>query len=542
MLNYPIGVQDFATIRKVGYVYVDKTDLVYKLTRGHVYFLGRPRRFGKSLLVSTLKYYFEGRRDLFEGLKIDSLEQEWKQHPVFVFDFNLGNKKVPNGLRDYLLDVISKGEQDYGIPPLMKPDGTGPALDAPRRLAHLLEEVHKKTSLQAVVLVDEYDKPLLDLIETGNPGDEAQLETNREELKNFFSTFKAADAHLRFVLLTGITKFSQVSMFSGVNQPDDISYSNRFDTLLGITEEELYTVFASPIEELADEQGLTVEETKAWLKNMYDGYHFSQKLKDVYNPFSILNVFADLRVKDYWFASGTPSFLMRLLSKCSEDVMQYTGRYYDEDTFINYKADTAMPLPMIFQSGYLTIKAVDRVFNTYLLDFPNNEVRKGMTTLLASNYLQPHDNPSSWVRDIVNALKVADLDLVQRLFTSFLAGTPYSMRPKKTQEQRELYFHYTFYLLMRLISCYTVYTEKQLSEGRADCIVETPQNVYIFEFKLDGTADEALYQIKDKGYARSYEADPRRKFLLGVTFSSKTGTTEEWKVEEVSRRQYDRPK
>jgi hypothetical protein len=460
---------------------------------------------------------------------------------VFVFDFNLGNKKVPNGLRDYLLDVIGKGEQDYGIPPLMKPDGTGPALDAPRRLAHLLEEVHKKTSLQAVVLVDEYDKPLLDLIETGNPGDEAQLEANREELKNFFSTFKAADAHLRFVLLTGITKFSQVSMFSGVNQPDDISYSNRFDTLLGITEEELYTVFASPIEELADEQGLTVEETKAWLKNMYDGYHFSQKLKDVYNPFSILNVFADLRVKDYWFASGTPSFLMRLLSKCSEDVMQYTGRYYDEDTFINYKADTAMPLPMIFQSGYLTIKAVDRVFNTYLLDFPNNEVRKGMTTLLASNYLQPHDNPSSWVRDIVNALKVADLDLVQRLFTSFLAGTPYSMRPKKTQEQRELYFHYTFYLLMRLISCYTVYTEKQLSEGRADCIVETPQNVYIFEFKLDGTADEALYQIKDKGYARSYEADPRRKFLLGVAFSSKTGTTEEWKVEEVSRRQYAGP-
>ena len=532
MLNYPIGVQDFASIRNGGFVYVDKTDLIYKLTRGHIYFLGRPRRFGKSLLVSTLKYYFEGRRDLFEGLKMMELEQEWKKHPVFLFDFNLGDKKKPGGLEEYLLSVIGKGEQEHGIAPLMKPDGSGPALDDPRRLANLLEQLHKKTGQQSVVLVDEYDKPLLDLLETGSADNDAQLEANRETLKNFFSTFKAADAHLRFVLLTGITKFSQVSMFSGVNQPDDISYSNRFDTLLGITEEELHTVFADAIEELADEQGITADEAKAWLKNMYDGYHFSQKLKDVYNPFSIINAFANNNLESYWFASGTPSFLMRLLSKCSEDVMQYTGRYYDEDMFINYKADTALPLPMIFQSGYLTIKDVNRRFNTYLLDFPNNEVRKGMTTLLASNYIQPKDDLSSWVRDMVNAMERADLDLVRRLFTSFLAGTPYSMRPKKTEEQRELYFHYTFYLLMRLISCYTVYTEKQLSEGRADCIVETPKYIYIFEFKLDGTADEALQQIKDKGYATAYAADPRPLFCIGASFSSKTGTVEEWKVEE----------
>ena len=239
MLNYPIGVQDFETIRKGGFVYVDKTELVYNLARGHIYFLGRPRRFGKSLLVSTLKYYFEGRRDLFEGLKMAELEQEWTKHAVFLFDFNLGNKKKPGGLEEYLLSVIGKGEQEHGIAPLMKADGSGPLLDAPMRLTNLLEQVHLKTGQKAVVLVDEYDKPLLDLLETGKPGDEAQLEANRETLKNFFSTFKAADAHLRFVLLTGITKFSQVSMFSGVNQPDDISYSNRFDTLLGITEEEL---------------------------------------------------------------------------------------------------------------------------------------------------------------------------------------------------------------------------------------------------------------------------------------------------------------
>ena len=442
---------------------------------------------------------------------------------------------------NYLLDVIGKGEQDYGISPLMNPDATGPVLDAPRRFAHLVEEVHRKTGRQCVVLVDEYDKPLLDLMETGNPGDEAQMEANRETLKNFFATFKAAVAHLRFVLLTGITKFfagqsgiaerSQVSMFSGFNQPDDISIDARFEAICGITEQELYTVFAEPIAELAETRGRNVEQMKAELKLRYDGYHFCDKLTDIYNPFSLLNVFAKMKIKDYWFASGTPSYLMRLLSKCNENVMQFTGKYYDEDMFINYKADTAMPLPMIFQSGYLTIKDVDREFNTYQLDFPNAEVREGLTTLLMGNYLQPKEDAKSWVITVVRALRTADLDQVRRLFTSFLAGTPYSMRPKKTQEQREQYFHYTFYLLMRLVSCYTVYTEKQLSEGRADCIVETPQYIYIFEFKLDGTAEEALQQIKDKGYAAAYAADPRPLFRVGASFSSKTGTVEEWQTE-----------
>ena len=532
MMNYPIGIQDFANLRNGGFVYVDKTDLVYKLTRGHIYFLGRPRRFGKSLLVSTLKYYFEGRRDLFKGLKIMELEQEWQQHPVFLFDFNLGDKKAAMGLKDYLFDIIKEGEQRYGIEPLMNADDSGPALDAPRRFKHLLERVHEKTGQQAVVLVDEYDKPLLDLLETGNPADEVQLEDNRETLRNFFATFKAADAHLRFVLLTGITKFSQVSMFSGVNQPDDISIDARFEALCGITEQELYTVFADSIAELAEVMASTVEQIKDELKQQYDGYHFSDRLTDIYNPFSILKAFAKNRLGDYWFASGTPSFLMRLLSKCSEDVMQYTGRYYDEDTFINYKADAASPLPIIYQSGYLTIKDANRRFNTYLLDFPNREVREGLTTLLASNYLQPKTDTKSWVVDMVEALEAGDLDRVRRLFTGFLAATPYSMRPKKDQKDRELYFHYTFYLLMRLISCYTVYTEKQLSEGRADCIVETPGQVYIFEFKLDGTAAEALQQVKDRGYATAYAADQRRLFLIGASFSSKTGTVEEWLSEE----------
>ena len=524
-MKYPIGIQDFATLRRGGYIYVDKTDQVYKLAQGHVYFLGRPRRFGKSLLVSTLKYYFQGRRDLFDGLRIMKLEQEWKQHPVLTFDFNGIEMKREEGLREYLTRMLRLYEEEYAVSPTILDD-------LAQRFSVLISQIHKQNGQQVVVLIDEYDKPLLDLLETGDSNKDRQLDDNRELLKAFFSVFKAVDEHLRFVLLTGITKFSQVSMFSGFNQPDDISIDTRYEALCGITEEELYADFADAIEELADSQGLTADDTKAWLKSMYDGYHFSSRLTDIYNPFSIINTFAKNEVKSYWFKSGTPTFLMRLLSHCKEDVMQFTGRWFKEQMFIDYKADRQMPLPMIFQSGYLTIKAVDRRFGTYLLDFPNREVREDLVTLLANNYLQPSEDTSSWTVDMVQALEQADLEQVRRLFTSFLASTPYSMRPKKNQKNRELYFHYTFYLLMRLISCYTVYTEKQMSEGRADCIIETPGQVYIFEFKLDGTAEEALQQIHDRGYARAYDADPRCKFLIGASFSSKTGTIEGWLAEQ----------
>ncbi|MBP5339747.1 MAG: ATP-binding protein [Prevotella sp.] len=527
-MKYPIGIQSFEKIRQDGYVYVDKTDLVYKLAQGSVYFLARPRRFGKSLLVDTLRCYFEGRRDLFEGLKMMDLEQEWVKHPVVSFDFNGIEPRFENGLRANIAATIQKVERQYGIAPMVLDGGIDVADMVSLRFKNLIEELHEKTGQRVVVLIDEYDKPLLDLLETDNSAGEQQLIANRELLKTFFSTFKAADNHLRFVLLTGITKFSQVSMFSGFNQPDDISIDNRFDTLLGITEQELHTVFAEGIAELADMLGESEDEAKEQLKRRYDGYHFSKRLVDVYNPFSILNTFAKLDMKDYWFASGTPSYMVRLLSKSQEEVMTYTGRYYAEQMFVDYKADTEMPLPMFFQSGYLTIKAVNREFNTYLLDYPNVEVKQGMIALLANKYLQPKEDAPSWVNEVVFALRDGDTDLVRRLFTAFLAETPYSMRPKK---ETELYFHYTFYLLLRLISCYTVYTEKQLSEGRADCIIETPRYVYVFEFKLDGTAAEALKQINDRGYARAYEADSRPKYKIGATFSSKTGTIEEWETE-----------
>jgi len=534
-MKYPIGIQSFETLRRDGYVYVDKTDLVYKLAQGHIYFLARPRRFGKSLLLSTLKAYFEGRKDLFQGLKIMDLEQAWTKYPVISFDFNVGDKKAPTGLRDYLLSELTTIEKGYGIQPVLTPDSLKPTLDVGVRFNHLIGELHEKTGQKVVVLIDEYDKPLLDLLETGNSDDDKMLIANRELLKGFFSVFKAADEHLRFVMLTGITKFSQVSMFSGFNQPDDISLSSRYDTLLGITEEELHTTFSEGINELAAEEGYSPEEAKAALKQHYDGYHFSKRMVDVYNPFSILNALSKLDMGNYWFASGTPSYLVRLLGNSQQDVMQYTSHYYPEQLFIDYKADKELPLPMIFQAGYLTIKGYDREFNTYHLDFPNKEVKQGLITLLANNYLQQEYSLTSTIVGIVKSLQVGDLEQTRKLFTAFLAETPYSMRPKKDQKDRELYFHYTFYLIMRLISCYTVYTEKQLSEGRADCIVETPGYVYIFEFKLDGTADEALQQIEDRGYAKAYEADTRALYKIGASFSSKTGTIEEWEVREKSK-------
>lgn len=529
-MKYPIGIQSFETIRKSGFVYVDKTDLVYKLVQGHIYFLARPRRFGKSLLVSTLKAYFEGRKDLFEGLKMAELEQEWSKYPVISLDFNGIDKNTPNSLANYLSQVIRETEAKYQLSCFETDDVT-------LRFRTLIPLLHKATGKQVVVLIDEYDKPLLDLLDTGNPDDEKQLASNRELLKAFFSVFKATDDHLRFVLLTGITKFSQITMFSGFNQPDDISLDNRYDTLLGITEQELHTVFAESIAELADTLEKDVEETKEQLKKRYDGYHFSQRMIDVYNPFSILNTFSKLSMRDYWFTSGTPTYLVRLLGHSQEDIMTYTSGEHSLDEFLNYKADVAKPLPMIFQAGYLTVKGYDPEFEMYQLDFPNNEVRQGVITLLANDYLQLNEQAASWVQKIVRAMRAGDLELVRKEFTAFLAETPYSMRPKKDQKERELYFHYTFYLLMRLISCYTVYTEKQLSEGRADCIVETPKYIYIFEFKLDGTAAEALQQIENRGYGKAYEADPRTLYKIGASFSSKTGTIEQWEQSTVGRHQ-----
>ena len=528
-MKYPIGIQDFESIIRDGYVYVDKTALIYRMaTEGKVYFLSRPRRFGKSLLVSTLKYYFQGRKDLFQGLAIDSMEKEWAEYPVFHLSFGGDSFTAEGALEARIEKFLADKETLYGKNPHSKTTGD--------RFKDLLKAAHRKCGRRAVVLIDEYDKPLLDVLDTNlyvEVGVNRRLleEHYRDILRGFYSVFKEADEHLQFVLLTGVTKFAQVSVFSGFNQPADISMDPRYETLCGITEKELYQYFEVPIGRLAGQYKCDTEQMKARLKRHYDGYHFSDEMTDIYNPFSILNVFDTNRIADYWFRSGTPGYLVRLLNHSQENLNELTGKYYTPRQFIDYKADVEKPLPMIYQSGYLTIKDCDLDTNSFLLDFPNNEVKEGFLTMIAADYLKSKTDADSWTLTVVRALKNGEMEQLRKLFTSFLADIPYTMRRKEDERERERYFHYTFYLLMRMVSCYTVYTEKQQSEGRVDCIIETPGYIYIFEFKLDGTAEDALQQIDEKGYDRPYEADGRQLYRIGVSFSSETGTIADWKVQ-----------
>ncbi|MEY8590009.1 ATP-binding protein [Butyricimonas sp. Marseille-P3923] len=529
-MKYPIGIQSFDQIIEDGYVYVDKTALVYSLVKeGKIYFLSRPRRFGKSLLVSTLKNYFLGRKELFKGLAIDELEKDWLVYPVFHIDFNGRNFLKGETLENVLQGYVSRWEEEFGL--------ENGGLDVGDRFIQLLEKAHEWTGHRAVVLIDEYDKPILDVLDTNIEvtvdGNRMLLEEwNRGVLKGFYSVFKAADEHLQFVFLTGVTKFSQVSVFSGFNQPKDISMDGRYEALCGITQDELDYYFASPMTEMAEVYHYDAEGMRQLLKRQYDGYHFGPRLVDVYNPFSLLNALDAMMIQDYWFRSGTPSYLIRLLNHTRENLNELTGRYYETPEFVDYKADVEKPLPMIYQSGYLTIKGYNMRRNTFLLDFPNNEVKNGFLTMVASDYLKPRTSINNWVQDTVDTLQDGDTEKFRRLLTSFLSSIPYTMRRKENEREKERYFHYTFYLLMRLVSVYTVYTEKQQSEGRVDCIIETDHYIYIFEFKLDGTADEALRQIEEKGYALPYLEDERRLYRIGVSFSSETGTVSDWKVVE----------
>ena len=518
-MKYPVGIQTFEKLRDGGFVYVDKTALIYKLvTEGRVYFLSRPRRFGKSLLVSTLKAYFQGKRELFKGLAIDALETEWKDYPVFHIDFNGKDFTDATELDRAIEEFVTGAEKEYGR--------SENALTTGSRFAYVLAQAKKKYGRGAVVLVDEYDKPLLDVL--GTP----QEEKNRNTLKAFYGVFRLADESLQFVFLTGVTKFSQVSVFSGFNQPEDISMDTQYDALCGITEDELRRYFTGEIAQLATKKGKSTEEMFREFKDMYDGYHFSEDMTGVYNPFSVLNALKKRRLDDYWFASGTPTYLVRLMEHFDENMDEMTSRYYTKSQFVDYRADVERPLPMLYQSGYLTIADYNARTLRYRLDFPNNEVKNGFVPLITSSYLKPQEETETWIGDVINALDGGDTEEFRKLMTSFLASVPYTERRKNDERERERYFHYTFYLILRMISCYTVYTEKAQSEGRVDCAVEMPDYVYIMEFKLDGTAREAVDQIDAKGYAREYATDPRKLYKIGVNFSTETGTVSDFLAEE----------
>ena len=532
MRQYPIGIQDFAKIVTRNMVYVDKTELVYQLASGWgVFFLSRPRRFGKSLLVSTLKYYFQGRKDLFKGLKMESLEKEWKEYPVFEIDFNSSDYTDSTALADALDTNLVRWERAYGVERISNQPGL--------RFAEVLRQAHEKTGKQCVVLIDEYDKPLLDVMDSGITttagGVEMTLEErNRNTLKGFYSTFKAADADLRFVFLTGVTKFAQVSVFSGFNNARDISMNPNFETICGISQEELDTDFHDSIEELAEANNMTFEETSRQLKDTYDGYHFSKKMTDMYNPFSLLNTFANNDFSDYWFATGTPTYLLRLLAHKKEELSQIVGKEYSPQQFVDYRATVEAPVPMIYQSGYLTIKSYDRETNRYMLDFPNKEVSNGFLLLEAANYFHDNDGnkTSSWAIEAALALKKGQIDKFHDMLVDFIASIPLNVRVDNSVKSYEKEFHIVVFLLIRLIGGHelNVQNEKPDSNGIADLVVETPNYVYIFEFKLDHPASQAIAQIEARGYAEPYAHDSRKVYLIGCSFSSETGRVSDWEV------------
>ena len=515
-MRYPVSVQTFEKIINGGYVYVDKTDLVYDLAQEHVCFLSRPRRFGKSLLLSTLDAYFSGRKELFKGLKIEALEDSWDVYPVLRLDFANGNYNNPGELNAKLNSALSDWETQYGKSPNRETFGD--------RFEFVLKKAREKTGKGAVVLIDEYDKPLLDVL-----GTELE-EINRNILKGFYGTFKAADAYLKFVLLTGFTKFSQISVFSGFNQPYDLSMDSNYDALCGITEEELDVCFKDSIAQMAKKFDETEEEMAAELKKHYDGYHFSEELTDIYNPFSILNAFKKRKIEDYWFSSGTPTYLVKLLEGHNVNMQELLSYSYTPEYFMDYRTDVEDPLAMFYQSGYLTIKGYDKRYRRYILDYPNDEVRKGFVSLVSNSYLKA-DNASqdNWLLELNRMLRHCDLDGVRDAYTSFLASIPYEANKDVRAKDFETHFQYTFYIINRLLSCYTTLIEKQNSKGRSDIIIESDNDIYIFEFKLDGTAEETLQQIEDRQYALPYLQDPRPVHKIGVNISSETRTVAGWR-------------
>ena len=514
-MRYPISIQTFETIINGNYVYVDKTDLVYRLAQEHVCFLSRPRRFGKSLLISTLDAYFSGRKELFQGLKMAALEHEWDVYPIFRIDFANGNFSNPDELTLMLEGRVSDWERIYGKDDVYKTLGD--------RFKYVLEQAAAKTGKKVVVLIDECDRPLLDVL------GEAQEDKNRNILKNFYATFKAADASLRFVLLTGVTKFSLITVFSGFNQPNDISMDSRYDAICGITEAELHNTFFEAIVVMAKKLGYTIEEMKAELKRQYDGYHFSNALVDVYNPFSIINAFNKLDIDNYWYKSGTPTYLVKLIEGNNINMQKLTSRGYESQYFVDYRADAEEPLAMLYQSGYLTIKSYDKRYREYTLVYPNVEVSKGFVTLMANSYLKKDESEAAyWIVNLDRMLRRGDLNEVRDAFTAFLASIPYEANKDERAKDFETHFQYTFYIIFRLLSCYTTLLEKQNSKGRADIIIESDNDIYIFEFKLDGSAEEALQQIEDKQYALPYLQDKRKLHKIGVNISSSTRTVDGW--------------
>ena len=512
--RYSIGIQNFEELRNRNCVYVDKTELVYKLANtDKVYFFSRPRRFGKSLLVSTLEAYFQGKKELFEGLAMERLEKEWESYPVLHVDFSLTKYTELFDLQEQLNLFLSRWEEIYG-----KQEGEE---SAAARLQGIILRAHAKTGKPVVVLIDEYDAPLLD-----SNSDTLLQQQLRNEMRKFFSPLKGLGQYLRFLFITGISKFSQLSIFSELNNLKNISMRDDFSALCGITEQELLTQLKPDIERMAEANDETYEEACLHLKRQYDGYHFSKGCADIYNPFSLFNAFDSKEYKNYWFSTGTPTFLIDILRHADFDVRALEGLTATDEQFDAPTEQIVDPIPVLYQSGYLTIKGYDPLFHLYKLAYPNSEVRYGFTESLLPSYVHrfPREN-TFYVVSFLRDLMKGDVESCLERTRSFFASIPNDLENKT-----EKHYQTIFYLLFRLMGQY-VDSEVKSAVGRADVVVKLQDAIYVFEFKYDGTPEEALAQIDSKQYAIPYQADGRRVVKIGVNFDSATRTIGEWKIQ-----------
>ena len=527
----PIGAQSFEVLRSNQCVYVDKTRYVYQLiSQSRVYFLSRPRRFGKSLLLSTLDAYFSGKQELFKGLYLEQAELEfaarekreaWQQYPVLYLDLNAERYAQPHDLENALNTHLVRWEQRYGK------EASEATFSS--RFMGVIRRAHEKTGRQVVVLIDEYDKPLLDTL------DKSELNgTYRDILRAFFSVIKSSDRYLRFAFLTGVTRFSKVSVFSGLNNLRDISLLSDFAGICGITEQELEANFAPEIETLGNELGETRDATLAILKKRYDGYLFARKGENVYNPFSLLNVFASRELSDYWYATGTPTFLVEYLKAAHYNIPDLEGNVrLDESDLEANRTDSRNPLPILFQAGYLTIKEYQTMFNVYRLGFPNDEVRYGFMKNLLDGFAPTLYGAGVAASDFARDMLEGKVDEFMTRMRSILSGIPYStVSSEEMVALRERDYQVSVYLIFSLMGQF-VQTEVHNSVGRADCVVHTRDVIYVFEFKLwsKGTPQEALAQIKANGYDTPFRASGKRVVLIGVSFDEQKRTIGAWEAE-----------
>lgn len=512
-MKYPIGIQDFVKLRQGGFAYVDKTKFVYKLAdEGSYYFLSRPRRFGKSLFLSTLEAYFLGRKELFEGLAIYDMEKEWKSHPIFYIDLNTANFRDENSLYEVLNSHVSVWEEMYGA----REYETTLAL----RFKGVIARAAEKGGRGVVILIDEYDKPILQTLRN-----QELQEKHRSLLKSFYSVLKTQDRYIRFAFITGVTKFGKVSVFSDLNNLMDISMDQRYISICGMTQDELLYNFREGIEQLGEAYGDTEEETLNKLKIRYDGYHFEEDTVGIYNPFSVLNTLAKLRYKDYWFETGTPTFLVDLLKMHNYRLPDITREKVSDDVINSVDSMSTNPIPVIYQSGYLTIKGYDERFKKYRLGFPNKEVEEGFLNFLLPLYTSAGNNSPFMVDEFVTDVESGNPERFMQRMKAFFADTSYQV-----VGDAELYFQNAMYLVFKIMGFYTQ-VERPTSDGRIDAVIQTPDYIYIIECKLDRTADEALRQINDSNYAAPFAMDKRRIYKIGVNFSSQTRGVEQWIIE-----------